>query len=217
VVFENFPRGKEDKSRSQGDSETSESLRFTLMDLNDAAHYPLTVVVAPGQRLGMYFTYHPDHFSSNLIEILSRRFVRLLAAYAAAPDQVVNFIDLLDAQERRQIVVDFNQTYTEYPRERTMMELFAEHVHRRGEEIAVICDQEKISYIELDRRSNQLGRYLKNLGVGPEKLVGISVERSIDMVLGMVGILKAGGAYVPIDPAYPPDRLRFMAEDSDIG
>ena len=143
--------------------------------------------------------------------------MRLLAAYAAAPDQVVNFIDLLDAQERRQIVVDFNQTYTEYPRERTMMELFAEHVHRRGEEIAVICDQEKISYIELDRRSNQLGRYLKNLGVGPEKLVGISVERSIDMVLGMVGILKAGGAYVPIDPAYPPDRLRFMAEDSDIG
>jgi amino acid adenylation domain-containing protein len=98
-----------------------------------------------------------------------------------------------------------------------MMELFAEQVQRRGEEIAVICDQEKISYIELDRRSNQLGRYLKNLGVGPEKLVGISVERSVDMVLGMVGILKAGGAYVPIDPAYPPDRLRFMAEDSDIG
>jgi amino acid adenylation domain-containing protein/non-ribosomal peptide synthase protein (TIGR01720 family) len=217
VVFENFPRGTEDKSRTQADAEPSGGLRFTVMDLNDAAHYPLTVVVAPGQRLGMYFTYHPDHFSSNLIKILSRRFVRLLAAYAAAPDQPVNFTDLLDARERRQIVVEFNQTYTEYPRERTMMELFAEQVERRGEEVAVICDQESISYIDLDRRSNQMGRYLKNLGVGPEKLVGISVERSIDMVLGMVAILKAGGAYVPIDPAYPPDRLRFMAEDSDIG
>ena len=211
VVFENFPRG------TQVDAEPSGDLQFTVMDLNDAAHYPLTVVVAPGQRLGMYFTYHPDHFSSNLIETLSRRFVRLLAAYATAPDQAVNFIDLLDARERRQIVVDFNQSYTEYPRNKTMMELFAEQVQRREEEAAVICGQEKISYIELDRRSNQLGRYLKNLGVGPEKLVGISVERSIDMVLAMVGILKAGGAYVPIDPAYPPDRLRYMAEDSDIG
>ncbi len=217
VVFENFPRGMEDKSREEGDAEPFGGLRFAVIDLNDAAHYPLTVVVAPGQRLGMYFTYHPDHFSSSLIENLSRRFVRLLAAYAAAPDQPVNFIDLLDAQERRQIVVEFNQTHTEYPRNRTMMELFAEQVRRRGEEVAVICDREKISYIELDRRSNQLGRYLKNLGVAPEKLVGISVERSVDMVLAMVGILKAGGAYVPIDPAYPPERLRFMAEDSDIG
>ncbi|HEY2116419.1 MAG TPA: amino acid adenylation domain-containing protein, partial [Candidatus Angelobacter sp.] len=212
VVFENFPRGTQVDA-----AEPSGGLQFTVMDLNDAAHYPLTVVVAPGPRLSMYFTYHPDHFSSNLIEILSRRFVRLLAAYATAPDQPVSFIDLLDARERRQIVVDFNQTHTEYPRNRTMMELFAEQVQRRGEELAVICDQEQISYIELDRRSNQLGRYLRNLGVGPEKLVGISVERSIDMVLAMVSILKAGGAYVPIDPAYPPDRLRFMAEDSDIG
>jgi amino acid adenylation domain-containing protein/non-ribosomal peptide synthase protein (TIGR01720 family) len=211
VVFENFPRGEE------GNAEPSGGLRFTVMDLNDAAHYPLTVVIAPDRRLGMYFTYHPDHFSSSFIETLSGRFVRLLAAYAAAPDQPVNFVDLLDPRERRQIVVDFNQTYTEYPRNRTMMELFAEQVQRRGEEVAVICDQEKISYIELDRRSNQLGRYLRKLGVGPEKLVGISVERSVDMVLAMVGILKAGGAYVPIDPAYPPERLRFMAEDSDIG
>jgi amino acid adenylation domain-containing protein len=148
---------------------------------------------------------------------MGRRFMRLLAAYATAPDQPANCIDLLDPRERRQIVVEFNQTHTEYPRNKTMMELFREQVQRRGEELAVICDQEKISYADLDRRSNQLGHYLKSLGVGSEKLVGISVERSIDMVLAMVGILKAGGAYVPIDPAYPPDRLRFMAEDSDIG
>ncbi|HEV2989111.1 MAG TPA: amino acid adenylation domain-containing protein [Candidatus Angelobacter sp.] len=211
VVFENFPRGE------QGDSQPSNGLRFTMMDLNDAAHYPLTVVVAPGRRLAAYITYHPDHFHAHFVELLGRRLMRLLAAYTTAPDQPVNFINLLDPREHRQIVVDFNQTYTEYPRNKTMMELFREQVQRRGEELAVICDQEKISYADLDRRSNQLGHYLRNLGVGPEKLVGISVERSIDMVLAMVGILKAGGAYVPIDPAYPPDRLRFMAEDSDIG
>lgn len=213
VVFENFPRG----AQAEGDAEPSGGLRFNVMDLNDAAHYPLTVIVAPGQRLTAYFTYHPDHFSAHVIEILGRRFERLLTAYATAPDQPVNCIDLLDARERRQILVDFNQSYTAYPRNATMMELFADQVQRRGEEPAVICGQKKLSYIELDRRSNQLGRYLRSLGVGPEKLVGISVERSIDMVLAMMGILKAGGAYVPIDPAYPPDRLRFMAEDSDIG
>jgi amino acid adenylation domain-containing protein/non-ribosomal peptide synthase protein (TIGR01720 family) len=214
VVFENFPGGK---SRTEVDAHPSPGLRLSLMDLNDAAHYPLTVIVAPGRKLSAYFMYHTDHFSADFVELLSRRFMRLLAAFATAPDQFVNCIDLLDARERRQIVVDFNQTYTEYPRNITMMELFVEQVQRRGEEVAVICDQEKISYTDLDRRSNQLGHYLRNLGIGPEKLVGISVERSIDMVLAMVGILKAGGAYVPIDPAYPPDRLRFMAEDSDIG
>jgi amino acid adenylation domain-containing protein/non-ribosomal peptide synthase protein (TIGR01720 family) len=217
VVFENFPRGTEDKNQTEADVQPSGGPRFTVVDLNDAAHYPLTIVVAPGRRLSMYFTYHPDHFDAHLVELLGRRFIRLLAAYATAPDQPVNCIDLLDARERRQIVVDFNQTHTEYPRNKTMMELFAEQVQRRGEELAVICGEEKISYAELDRRSNQLGHYLRKLGVGPEKLVGISVERSIHMVLAMIGILKAGGAYVPIDPAYPPDRLRFMAEDSDIG
>jgi len=218
VVFENFPRGTEDKSRTKElAAQPSGGVRFTVVDLNDAAHYPLTVVVAPGRRLSMYFTYHPDHFDAHFVELLGRRFMRLLTAYATAPDQPVNSIDLLDARERRQIVEEFNQTHTEYPRNKTMMELFAEQVQRRGEELAVVCGEEKISYADLDRRSNQLGHYLRNLGVGPEKLVGISVERSIHMVLAMVGILKAGGAYVPIDPAYPPDRLRFMAEDSDIG
>jgi amino acid adenylation domain-containing protein/non-ribosomal peptide synthase protein (TIGR01720 family) len=213
VVFENFPRGEE----ADANVEPSDGLRFSLVDLNDAAHYPLSVIVAPGRKLSAYFTYHPDHFDAHFVELLARRFMRLLAAYATAPDQPVNCIDLLDAHERRQIVVEFNQTHTQYPRTKTMMELFAEQVQRRGEALAVVCGEEKISYAELDRRSNHLAHYLRNLGVGPEKLVGISVERSIHMVLAMVGILKAGGAYVPIDPAYPPDRLRFMAEDSDIG
>jgi amino acid adenylation domain-containing protein/non-ribosomal peptide synthase protein (TIGR01720 family) len=211
VVFENFP------TRTEVDADLSRGLQFTVMELNDAAHYPLVVMVVPGERLTMYFTYHPDHFNASIVDFLSRRFVRLLTAFANAPDQPVACIDLLDARERRQILVEFNQAYTEYPRNKTMMELFAEQVQRRGEDLAVICNQEQISYAELDRRSNQLGRFLRNLGVGPEKLVGISVDRSVEMVLAMVGILKAGGAYVPIDPAYPPDRLHFMAEDSDIG
>jgi amino acid adenylation domain-containing protein/non-ribosomal peptide synthase protein (TIGR01720 family) len=211
VVFENFPMSNLEKEK-----ERSGDLRLTMRDLNDAAHYPLVLMVGPGRNLTLDFSYHPDHFSANVVGGLSRRFVRLLTAYSTAPDQVVSCIDLLDEQERRQILVEFNQTRTDYPRDKTMMELFAEQVQRRGNELAVMCDQEQVSYLELERRSNQLGHYLRNLGIGPEKLVGISLDRSIDMVLAMVGILRAGGAYVPIDPAYPPDRLRFMVEDSGI-
>jgi amino acid adenylation domain-containing protein len=211
-------------------------MRLTEIDTNDSTHYPLSLLLAPGpglneqsgtgtdstgpgsnkQNLIMCLEYQPDCFAADFIDALSHRFVRLLEACADNPDQAVSCIDLLSEQERRQIVVEFNQTRTEYPRDRTMMELFAEQVRRRGKESFVMYGKERLSYAELDRRSNQLGRYLANLGVGPEKLVGISMERSIEVVLAMVAILKAGGAYVPIDPAYPPDRLRFMVEDSGI-
>jgi amino acid adenylation domain-containing protein/non-ribosomal peptide synthase protein (TIGR01720 family) len=218
VVFENFPMNHVTEAESFG------GVRLTGIETNDSTHYPLSLLVAPGlggqsstgQSLAMGFEYQPDCFAANFIDALSRRFVRLLEACADDPNQVVSCIDLLSEQERRQILVEFNQTRTEYPRDKTMMELFAEQVRRRDEETAVICGKERLSYAELDRRSNQLGRYLANLGVGPEKLVGISMERSVDMVLAMLATLKAGGAYVPIDPAYPTERVRFMVEDSGI-
>jgi amino acid adenylation domain-containing protein/non-ribosomal peptide synthase protein (TIGR01720 family) len=215
VVFENFP------VNHATEAESFAGMRLTEIDTSDSTHYPLSLLLAPGpslskQSLIMCLEYQPDCFAGNFIDALSRRFVRLLEACADNPDQVVSCIDLLSEQERRQIVVEFNQTRTEYPRDKTMMELFSEQVRRRGKESFVMYGKERLSYAELDRRSNQLGRYLANLGVGPEKLVGISMERSIEVVLAMVAILKAGGAYVPIDPAYPPDRLRFMAEDSGI-
>ena len=219
MVFENFPMNHVTEAEIFG------GVRLTEIETNDSTHYPLSLLCLgkgltgqdlTGQSLTMGFEYQPDCFAGNFIDALSRRFVRLLEAYADDPNQVVSCIDLLSEQERRQILVEFNQTRTEYPRDRTMMELFAEQVRRRGEKPAVTCGKEWLSYAELDRRSNQLGRYLVNLGVGPEKLVGISMERSVEVVLAMLAILKAGGAYVPIDPAYPPDRLRFMVEDSGI-
>jgi amino acid adenylation domain-containing protein len=215
VVFENFPMSHVTNEEVFG------GMRLTEIETNDSTHYPLSLLLAPGQgltgqSLTMAFEYQADCFPANFIDELTRRFVRLLQAYADDPSQVVSCIDLLSEQDRRQILVDFNQTRTEYPRDRTMVDLFAEQVRRYGEKSAVTCGKDSLSYAELDRRSNQLAHYLANLGVGPEKLVGISMERSVEVVLAMLAILKAGGAYVPIDPAYPPDRLRFMVEDSGI-
>ncbi|HEY6351462.1 MAG TPA: amino acid adenylation domain-containing protein [Candidatus Angelobacter sp.] len=169
------------------------------------------------QELIMSLNYSTDLFVAEMVRRMLGHYERLLAAAVAGPENRIQDMAMLTENESQQILVEWNQTRTEYPRNKTMMELFAEQVRRRGEELAVVCGKEQLSYIELDRRSNQLGRYLRKLGVGRDKLVGISVERSVEMVLGMVGILKAGGAYVPIDPAYPQERLRFMVEDSDIG
>ena len=95
-----------------------------------------------------------------------------------------------------------------------MHELFEEQARRRGEAIAVVYEGEQVSYGELNRRANQLGRYLRKQGVGPEVAVGLCVERSVEMVVGILGILKAGGAYVPLDPEYPEERLKYMLEDA---
>src|SRR5581483_4078832 len=109
---------------------------------------------------------------------------------------------------------EWNNTSREYPRYSCVHQLFEEQAARRGDCVAVAFDDQKLSYAELNRRANQLARYLRERGVGPDVLVGLCVERSLDMVVGLLGILKAGGAYVPLDPAYPKDRIAYIMEDA---
>ena len=102
----------------------------------------------------------------------------------------------------------------EYPREKCIHELFEEQVEKTPEATAVVYEEEAVSYGELNRRANQLAHYLRELGVGPDERVAICVERSVEMMVALLGVLKAGGAYVPLDPSYPEERLRYMLEDS---
>ena len=104
-----------------------------------------------------------------------------------------------------------------YPEDRCVHELFAEQAERTPERIALICEEQQVSYGELNRRANQLGHYLQGLGVGPEVVVGLCLERSVEMVVGLLGVLKAGGAYLPLDPEYPLERLGYMLEDAGVG
>ena len=118
--------------------------------------------------------------------------------------------------ELHKIIVEFNDTKTDYPQDKTIVDLFEEQVERTPENIAVVFEDKQLTYRELNNKSNQLANYLQTLGVKPEVLVGICVERSLKMVIGLLGILKAGGAYVPLDPTYPKSRLAFMLEDSQV-
>ena len=139
---------------------------------------------------------------------------RTLAEMVRHPRDLHSELSLLSDEEREQIVVGWNNTQAEYPREKCLHELFEEQVERSPEAVAVVYEGERLTYRELNERANQLGHYLRELGVGPEVLVGICVERSLEMVVGLLGILKAGGAYVPLDPEYPKERLAFMIEDA---
>lgn len=123
-------------------------------------------------------------------------------------------LSILPEEERQQILQSFNTTELLYAPDRLIHELFEEQVCRTPEGVAVLHGEQQLTYAELNDRANQLARYLLNQGVGPEQLVGICVERSLEMVVGLLAILKAGGAYVPLDPSYPMERLQYMLEDA---
>ena len=128
--------------------------------------------------------------------------------------EIVDKNAVLPLPERRRLLEEFNATAVDYPRDKTMVELFEEQAGRTPERIAVVCGEGRLTYRELDERSNQLGHYLHGRGVEAETLVPVCLERSLELIIGMLGILKAGGAYVPIDPAYPAERIGYMLEDT---
>src|SRR5581483_7652003 len=138
----------------------------------------------------------------------------LVEALEEAPQTPALGLSILPASERHQLLEQFNATRVAYPQEKLIHQLFEEQVQRTPQAIAVVFEGESLSYGELNERANQLAWYLRERGVGADQLVGICVERSLEMVVGLLGILKAGGAYVPLDPAYPPERLAYMLEDS---
>ena len=148
------------------------------------------------------------------IERLAGHLKTLLEGIVADPDARIGELPLLSEAERHRVLVEWNDTAREYPRDKCLHELFAEQAARVPDAVALVYEESELSYGELEQRSNQLAHYLRGLGVGPEVIVGLCVERSLEMVVGLLGILKAGGAYLPLDPGYPGERLAYMLEDA---
>ncbi|WP_156483806.1 AMP-binding protein, partial [Azotobacter vinelandii] len=167
--------------------------------------------------LGASLTYATDLFDERTIERLARHWLNLLAGIVHQPERRIGELPLLDPEEYRRIVRDWNRTEARYPSERGVHQLIEEQVARTSEAVALVFGEQEMSYGELNRRANRLAHRLIELGVGPDVLVGIAVERGFEMVVGLLAILKAGGAYVPLDPEYPRERLAYMIGDSGIG
>ncbi len=164
--------------------------------------------------LSVHFIYNVDLFDAPTIERMVAHYERLLEAIVAAPDARLSELPLLSDTERRQAVEIWNKTGRSYPSDQCLHEFFESQVDRTPDQLAVVFNGEHLSYRELDARANQLAHALIARGIGAETRVGLFVERSLEMVIGLLGILKAGGAYVPLDPDYPKQRLAFMIEDA---
>jgi amino acid adenylation domain-containing protein len=160
------------------------------------------------------FEYATDLFEASTIARLGEHLERLLAAIVAEPERQLGELDLLGADERTLLLEGWNDTAADYPREQSLHALFAAQAARTPDATAVVFEDEVLSYAALDARSSQLAHHLRDLGVGPEVVVGLCLERSIQMVVALLAILKAGGAYLPLDPDYPAERLAFMLADA---
>ncbi|WP_085638155.1 MULTISPECIES: non-ribosomal peptide synthetase [unclassified Pseudomonas] len=167
-----------------------------------------------GGQLHAAFTYASDLFDAQTIERMARHWSELLRSVAADPQQRVGDIGLMQAQEHEQLIRQWGRHDAAWPSERPVHELFEAEAAKTPDAVALIFDGEQLTYAQLNARANRLARTLLAEGVGPEVLVGIAVDRGLELIVAILAVLKAGGAYVPLDPQYPRDRLLCMIEDS---
>jgi amino acid adenylation domain-containing protein len=158
--------------------------------------------------------YNTDLFDASTVRRWLGHFKTLLEGIVACPEERISQLPLVGAAEREQLLFGWNDTGADYPQTSTLQSLFEAQVERTPDRIALVAGDRRLTYRELNERANRVAHRLRALGVGSEVLVGVLVERSAEMLVGLLGILKAGGAYVPLDPAYPQERVRFMLEDA---
>jgi amino acid adenylation domain-containing protein/non-ribosomal peptide synthase protein (TIGR01720 family) len=197
-------------------SESVAGLQVESLGLQQkTAKFDLTLMMYQKQeQLIATFEYSTDLFVESTIQRMAANFITLLEGILDHPECTISHLPLLSQQEQRQLKA-WNDNRSMIPHI-CMHEWFEQQVKRTPDQIAIRSEKEDCSYLELNMRANQLAHYLQSLGVGPEVAVGICMQRSVDLIVGMLGILKAGGAYVPLDPAYPKDRIAYMVNDSQI-
>jgi amino acid adenylation domain-containing protein len=182
---------------------------------NGTSKFDLTLLMEDSEQ-GLVATceYNTDLFNTDTVTRMLRHFQTLLESIVDDPEQYISKLQLLAPSEIQQLLVEWNDTKTDYPVDLCIHELFEAQVEKTPSDVALIFGNQQLTYRELNEQANQLARYLQELEVKPEVIVGICMKRSPEMVIALLAILKVGGAYVPLDPAYPEERLAFMLEDS---
>jgi len=168
------------------------------------------------EEIELAFDFHEDIFDEERRNQTICHFLQVVDAFLQDTGRQVKRVSLLSREESERLLVDFNRTEADYPEDQTIPFLLEQHAHNIPERVAVVFERQALTYKKLNSRANQLAHHLIGLGVGTETHVGISVDRSLDLIIGILGVMKAGGAYVPLDPAYPRERLAFMLEDAQV-
>ncbi|MFF8457066.1 amino acid adenylation domain-containing protein, partial [Streptomyces albidoflavus] len=207
VAFENFP--------VDGDTgDADDGVRLHGLEGADVTNFPLNLVAYAGDELAYALAYDPALFDPATVGRMAAHLEALLTGMADAPARPVSAVPMLAEGERERVVREWAGTEGVAPWPGTLHSQVAERAAEQPDAVAVVCGENALTYGELDRSANQLAHHLISLGAGPGHLVGLSVERSTDMAVGLLGIMKTGAAYLPLDPAYPADRLTYMLEDS---
>ncbi|WP_048319858.1 non-ribosomal peptide synthetase, partial [Crocosphaera watsonii] len=209
VIFENYPV---DTALSQ----RNENLQIADFKVINRTNYPLTILVSCKKQLSFKVIYDLSSFAPATIKRMLGHLQTLLSAMLANPQQCLSDLPLLTETERHQLLYEWNNTKVEYSQDQCIHQLFEAQAEKTPHAVAVEFEDQKLTYQQLNTKANQLAHYLRSLGVKPEVLVGICVERSLEMVIGLLAILKAGGAYVPIEPTYPTERIQYLLEDSKV-
>ncbi|MFF7192000.1 condensation domain-containing protein, partial [Streptomyces sp. NPDC008222] len=207
IVFENYPVDPQSLDL------TGAGLHVASMEVKDAAHYPLRLVVVPGERLRMWLDYRPDLFDQATAERIVGWLLRLLEEVRVDPSLPVGRAEMVDPAERALVLEEWNDTAAVVA-DGTLPVLFEEQVARTPDAVAVVFDGIELSYREVNERANRLARLLVGQGAGPERFVAVALPRSADLVIALLAVLKTGAAYVPIDPDYPADRIAYILQDA---
>lgn len=211
IVLENYPIEK-----TSFTEQNIESGKLDIIDysINEMTNYDLTLTVMLGDCMSFHLVYNSMNFDKQMMQSLTDHFKNVLNIMLSDPNRKISDIDVLSQDERKKLLYTFNNTFVKYNKEKLVHTLIEEQVLRTPQATAVVCGEKKITYEILNQKSNLLAWKLKSLGAGRNQIVGIMINRSIDMLIAMLGIMKAGASYLPLDPEYPQERIKYILQNS---
>ena len=213
MVFENYPIGQEIQ---QAGNDKASGLQVINFHMEEHSHYDFSLLVIPHEKLTVHFSFNHNVYVQAEVERIKGHFEQLVRQITTNPKVRVQDLELITRQEKEQMLEGFRAAQIQYPHEKTIHQLFEEQTVQTPDRTAIVFEGEQLTYGELNKRANRLARKLQREGVQAGQIVGIMVERSLEMIVGILGILKAGAAYLPLDPGYPLERIQYILDDSGI-
>lgn len=211
LAFENFPMDENMSTISKDD--------IVLLDseIYEQSNYDFTLAIIPRKEsIGFRFKFNGSVYDDLMIDTLKNHFKNCIKIIAENPNVIINELDYLSVDEKQKILFDFNDTVSEYSKDKTIINLFSEQVEKNPDAIALVFKEETITYKELEEKSNQLANYILSQGVSSNKAVGLYLDRSFEMIISILGVLKANCRYVPLDINLPEERIKYILQDSEV-
>ncbi|KIO77620.1 hypothetical protein TH53_08200 [Pedobacter lusitanus] len=208
LVFENYPVGT-------GGSSGSGKMQVDNVIIKEHNNYPLSIIAAVSDEIHVLFLYNEEILDEVYVKQLTRHFKQVLLQIISLEKKKIAELQLVEGDDQKQLLHDFNQTFSAYEREYSIISAFSEQVNKTPAAVALVFEGEELTYTELDEYTNQLAHYLIEQGITPGMLIPVSMDRSMEVMIAILAVLKAGAAYMPVDPAYPEERIRLMLAESE--